>query len=56
MSDEQQPYQEPDTRILVKRNSFCRKSPTGKHKWEVYHGQWICKYCDYMTSEDVLVG
>lgn len=40
----------------IKRNSFCPKSPTGKHKWKVLDGHWICELCKRMTDEELLCG
>jgi len=54
MSDEKQ--SENDTKVIIKRNSFCSTSPTGKHQWKAINGHYICELCDCLTSEQVLVG
>ena len=45
-----------ETKVIMRWKSFCSKSPTGKHKWEAVNGHYICKHCDAITDEQVLVG
>ena len=39
----------------IKRNSFCPKSPTGRHKWKAIDGGYACDFCKYFTTEEILV-
>jgi hypothetical protein len=52
---EKEQIQNDDTRRLVRRKSFCAKSPTGQHEWVPSAGGYVCKFCQVLTEEEILV-